>query len=50
MVQPATYLIDYIHPEIPCFVIDPSNLSDKLPLKFVHIKEAATTGVEKFSR
>lgn len=46
-VHPAANLVEYVHPEIPKFVIDPTDLSDKLPNGFVQIKDIATRGTEK---
>ncbi len=46
-VHPAANLIYYAHAEIPKFTIDPNDLSDKLPEGITHIKENATTGIEK---
>ncbi|OUO52086.1 hypothetical protein B5F77_09150 [Parabacteroides sp. An277] len=46
-VNPAAILINYAHSEIPCYIIDPMDLSDKIPDKFIHIKEVATKGVDK---
>ena len=45
-VNPAATLINYTNSETPCYVIDPSDLSNKIPNGFVHIKEVATKGVD----
>lgn len=47
-VYPAASFIQYARPQIPRFVIDPNNLSYRLPEGFIHIKETATNGVGKF--
>lgn len=45
-VNPAATLINYANSVIPCYVIDPSDLSDKIPNGFIQIKEVATKGVD----
>ncbi len=45
-VNPAATLINYANSGIPCYVIDPSDLSDKIPNGFVQIKEVATKGID----
>ncbi len=45
-VNPAATLINYANSVIPCYVIDPSDLSDKTPNGFIQIKEVATKGVD----
>lgn len=49
-VYPAASLIRYAHPEIPRFIVNPSDISDKDDISegFEHIKECATIGVENF--
>ena len=44
-VHPAANLVDYAHPEIPKFIVDPN--TKEVPNGFVHIKESATKGVDK---
>ena len=44
-VHPAANLVEYAHPEIPKFIIDPN--TKEVPNGFVHIKESATKGVDK---
>lgn len=44
-VHPAANLVDYAHPEVPKFIVDP-NIKE-VPNGFVHIKESATKGVDK---
>ncbi len=44
-VHPAANLVEYAHPEIPKFIIDPN--TKEIPNGFVHIKESATKGVDK---
>lgn len=45
-VYPAASFINYAHPEIPRFIIDPGELSANIPAGFTHIKEPATTGLK----
>ena len=44
-VHPAANLVDYAHPEVPKFIIDPN--TKEVPYDFVHIKESATKGVDR---
>ena len=44
-VHPAANLVEYAHPEVPKFIIDPN--TKEVPNGFVHIKESATKGVDK---
>ena len=44
-VHPAANLVEYAHPEIPKFIIDPN--TKEIPNGFVHIKESATKGMDK---
>ena len=44
-VHPAANLVEYAHPEVPKFIIDPN--TKEVPNGFVHIKECATKGVDK---
>lgn len=46
VVYPAADLVGYAHPEIPKFIVDPSDLDEKLPLGFKHIKETAVRGID----
>ena len=45
-VYPAAGLIDYAHPEVPKFVIDPGEMEQCSQLGFVHIKTGATEGMK----
>ena len=44
-VHPAASLVEYAHPEVPKFIVDPS--LKEVPNGFIHIKEGATKGVDK---
>jgi NAD-dependent deacetylase len=44
-VHTAANLVEYAHPEVPKFIIDPN--TKEVPYGFVHIKESATKGVDK---
>ena len=44
-VHPAANLVEYTHPEVPKFIVDPN--TKEVPNSFVHIKECATKGVDK---
>ena len=44
-VHPAANLVEYAHPEIPKFIVDPN--TKEVPNGFVHIKESATKGMDK---
>lgn len=46
-VNPAATLLDYVHSDIPCYVIDPNDISKKVTDRFTLIKDVATTGVDK---
>jgi NAD-dependent deacetylase len=46
VVYPAAGLVDYAHPEIPKFLIDPSSMEGKLPARFKHIQANAVDGVD----
>ena len=46
-VYPAANLIEYVRSEAIKFIIDPTDLSDKLPNGFLHIQDCATSGVKK---
>ena len=45
-INPAASLIHYVRPATPCYIIDPADLSDKIPDRFIHIKETATKGID----
>ena len=45
-VNPAATLVDYMRSDIPCYIINPDNLSDKVPNRFIQIKEVATKGMD----
>ena len=47
-VHPAANLVEYAHPEVPKFIIDPN--TEEVPDGFVHIKESATKGVDGLIR
>lgn len=47
-VAPASGLANYVHPVSPKFVIDPADLSTKLPSGFTHIRKCATEGIDDF--
>ena len=44
-VHPAANLVEYAHPEVPKFIIDPN--TKEVPYGFVHIKESATKGMDR---
>lgn len=44
-VHPAANLVEYVSSEVPKFIIDPN--TKEVPNSFVHIKENATTGVDR---
>lgn len=46
VVYPAAGLVGYAHPEIPKFLIDPSEMENRLPSGFKHIKAKAVEGVD----
>ena len=46
-VHPAANLIEYTRPECRRIIIDPADLSDKLPNGFIHIKDSATKGMKR---
>lgn len=46
-VYPAANLVEYVRSEAIKFIIDPTDLSDKLPNGFSHIQDYATSGVKK---
>ena len=48
MVYPAAGLVNYAHPEVPKFLIDPSDMEGKLPARFKHIQAKAVEGVDIF--
>lgn len=48
VVYPAAGLVDYAHPEVPKYLIDPSNMEGKLPARFKHIQAKAVEGVDLF--
>jgi NAD-dependent deacetylase len=49
-VYPAAGLIDYAHPEIPKFVIDPGEMEQCSQLGFTHLKVGATEGMKMLLR
>ena len=48
VVYPAAGLVNYAHPEVPKFLIDPSNMEGKLPARFKHIQAKAVEGIDIF--
>lgn len=46
VVYPAAGLVRYAHPEVPKFLVDPSDMEGKLPEGFKHIKAKAVEGVD----
>ena len=46
-VYPAANLVEYVRSEAIIFIIDPTDLSDKLPNGFSHIQDYATSGVKR---
>ena len=46
VVYPAAGLVNYAHPEVPKFLIDPSDMEGKLPARFKHIQAKAVEGVD----
>ena len=44
-VHPAANLVDYAHPEIPKFIVDPN--TKEVPNGFIHIRDNATKGVDR---
>jgi len=46
-VYPAANLVEYVRSEAIKFIIDPTDLSDKLPNGFSHIQDYATSGVKR---
>lgn len=48
VVYPAAGLVDYAHPVVPKFLIDPSSMEGKLPARFKHIQAKAVEGIDIF--
>ncbi|MBP5778151.1 MAG: NAD-dependent protein deacylase [Prevotella sp.] len=46
VVYPAAGLVDYVHPEIPKFIVDPGVMDGKLPHGFMHIRAGAVDGID----
>lgn len=44
-VHPAANLVEYAHPEVPKFIIEPNDLN--IPNGYIHIKDSATKGMER---
>ena len=44
-VHPAANLVEYAHPEVPKFIIEPNDLN--IPNGYIHIKDSATKGTER---
>lgn len=44
-VHPAANLVEYTHPEVPKFIIEPNDLN--IPNGYTHIKNSATKGTER---
>ena len=46
VVYPAAGLVNFVHPEITKFLIDPGDLKGRLPKGFIHIQKTAGEGME----
>ena len=46
VVYPAAGLVNYAHPEIPKFLIDPGDMQGRLPEGFHHIQKTAVEGID----
>lgn len=46
VVYPAAGLVNFAHPEIPKFLIDPGDMNGKLPEGFTHIQKTAVEGID----
>ena len=46
VVYPAAGLVNYAHPEIPKFLIDPGDMKGRLPKGFHHIQKTAVEGID----
>jgi len=46
IVYPAAGFVNYAHHEVPKYLIDPSDMSNRLPAGFKHIKATAVEGVD----
>lgn len=46
VVYPAAGLVDYMHPDIPRFIIDPNDMDMCELLRFTHFKTTATEGMK----
>ena len=46
VVYPAAGFVKYAHPEVPKFLIDPSDMNNRIPEGFKHIKASATEGID----
>ena len=46
VVYPAAGLVHYAHHEVPKYLIDPSDMDERLPTGFKHIKATAVEGVD----
>ena len=46
VVYPAANLVGYTRPEIPKFLVDPSDMDERVPMGFKHIKAKASEGVD----
>lgn len=44
-VHPAANLVEYVHSNVPKFIIDPNDMA--IPDGYVHIKDSATKGMER---
>ena len=46
VVYPAAGLVNYAHPEVPKFLIDPGDMQGRLPKGFHHIQKTAVEGID----
>ena len=46
IVYPAAGLVHYAHHEVPKYLIDPSDMAERLPTGFKHLKATAVEGVD----
>ena len=48
VVYPAAGLVNYAHHEVPKYLIDPGDMSGRIPCGFQHIKATAVKGIDIF--
>ena len=46
IVYPAAGFVNHAHPEVPKFIIDPGDMTDRVPSGFKHIQATAVKGVD----